>query len=145
MRVVDSSVWIEHMADGSRGAACAAYLADERETITPSQVLYEVYRWTLRHCGQRAAMEVVGHLEYTRIVPADTTVAIVAVDMSTDYGLAAADAFIYATSRLQGCELVTADRDFRGLPGVILIEDEGGADGTATSSTSGFTTPVVHS
>ena len=124
MRVVDSSVWIEHMADGCCGAACAAYLTDERETITPSQVLYEVYRWTLRHCGQRAAMEVVGHLEYTRIVPADTTVAIVAVDMSTDYGLAAADAFIYATARLQGCGLVTADSDFRGLPGVILIEAE---------------------
>ena len=128
MRVVDSSVWIEHMADGSHATACAAHLTDEREIITPSQVLYEVYRWTLRHCGQRAAMEVVGHLEYTRIVPADTTVAIVAVDMSTDYGLAAADAFIYATARLQGCGLVTADSDFRGLPGVILIEAEAEAE-----------------
>ena len=78
-------------------------------------------------------MEVVGHLEYTRIVPADTTVAIVAVDMSIDHGLAAADAFIYATARLQGCELVTADTDFRGLPGVTLIEAEGETDGTAAS------------
>jgi predicted nucleic acid-binding protein len=125
MRVVDSSVWIEHMADGPLGGACAVHLADEREIITPAQVLYEVYRWALRHCGERAAMEVVGHLEYTRIVPADTTVAIVAVGMSTDHGLAAADAFIYATARLQGCGLVTADTGLRGLPGVTLIEVEG--------------------
>jgi len=29
---------------------------------------------------------------------------------------------IYATARLRGCELVTADTDFRGLPGVTLLE-----------------------
>ena len=29
---------------------------------------------------------------------------------------------IYATARLKRCELVTADADFRGLPGVTLLE-----------------------
>ena len=66
-------------------------------------------------------MEVVGHMEYTRLVPADVTVAIVAVDMSLDHGLSAADAMIYATARLAAAELVTVDGDFRGLPGVALI------------------------
>ena len=40
----------------------------EREIVTPVQVLYEVYRWTLRHVGEQAAMEIVAHLEFTRFV-----------------------------------------------------------------------------
>ena len=122
MRVLDSSVWIEHLSDGALAERCASYLTAEREVITPIQVLYEVYRWTLRHVGERAAMEVVGHMECTSFVPADVTTAVVAVQLSADHGLAAADAMIYATARLKRCQLVTADEDFRGLPGVTLLE-----------------------
>ena len=122
MNVLDSSVWVEHLADGPLAARCASYLVAEREIITPVQVLYEVYRWTLRHVGERAAMEVVGHMECTRFAPAGVTTAVVAVQLSADHGLAAADAVIYATARLERCELVTLDADFRGLPGVTLIE-----------------------
>ena len=122
MLVLDSSVWIEHLTDGALAERCASYLTAEREVVTPIQVLYEVYRWTLRHVGERAAMEVVGHMECTRFVPADVTTAVVAVQLSADHGLAAADAMIYATARVKRCELVTADADFRGLPGVTLLE-----------------------
>jgi len=122
MRVLDSSVWIEHLSGGALAERCASYLTAEREVVTPIQVLYEVYRWTLRHVGERAAMEVVGHMECTRFVPADVTTAVVAVQLSADHGLAAADAMIYATARVKRCELVTADADFRGLPGVTLLE-----------------------
>jgi len=122
MNVLDSSVWIEHLADGPLAARCASYLVDERDIVTPVQVLFEVYRWTLRHVGERAAMEVVGHMECTRFALADVTTAVVAVQLSADHGLAAADAVIYATARLQRCGLVTVDADFRGLPGVTLIE-----------------------
>jgi predicted nucleic acid-binding protein len=122
LRVVDSSVWIEYLADGPSYARCAPYLMPEREVVTPAQVLYEVYRWTLLHVGEQAAMEVVAHMEWTRLVPADVTTAVVAVQVGVDYGLAAADAMIYATARLERSELVTLDADFRGLPGVTLIE-----------------------
>jgi predicted nucleic acid-binding protein len=122
MNVLDSSVWIEHLADGPLAARCASYLVAEREIITPVQVLFEVYRWTLRHVGERAAMEVVGHMEGTRFASADVTTAVAAVQLSTAHGLAAADAVIYATARLERRELVTLDADFRGLPGVVLIE-----------------------
>ena len=122
MNVLDSSVWIEHLADGPLAARCASHLVAEREIITPVQVLYEVYRWTLRHVGERAAMEVVGHMECTRFAPAGVTTVVIAVQLSADHGLAAADAVIYATARLERCELVTLDADFRGLPGVVLVE-----------------------
>jgi predicted nucleic acid-binding protein len=122
--VLDSSVWIEHLASGVLAEDCSPYLLREREVVTPVQVLFEVYRWTLRHAGERAAMEVAGHLEATRLVPVDVTTAVVAVQLGADHGLAAADAMIYATARLNRCQLVTADADFRGLPGVTLLGDE---------------------
>jgi Predicted nucleic acid-binding protein, contains PIN domain len=121
-RVVDSSGWIEYLADGPLAAAFAPYLAPPEDVLTPAAVLYEVYRWARREGGDAPAMEAVAQLEQTRLVPADHIVAITAADLSIDHGLAAADALIYATARLEGCELVTADTDFRGLPGVTLIE-----------------------
>lgn len=97
-------------------------MAREREIITPVQVLFEVYRWALRSGGDAAAMEIVSHLEFTRFVPADATPAVIAVQLGDDHALAAADAMIYATARLHRCDLVTADADFRGLPGVVVLE-----------------------
>jgi predicted nucleic acid-binding protein len=123
-KVLDSSVWIEHLAGGALSVVCSPFLEAEADIVTPVQVLYEVYRWTLRHVGEQAAMEVVGHMEWTLLAPADVTTSIVAVDMSLEHGLAAADAMIYATAKLHRCELVTADADFRGLPGVTLLEAE---------------------
>jgi predicted nucleic acid-binding protein len=121
-KVVDSSGWIEYLADGPLAAAFAPYLAPPEDILIPAAVLYEVYRWARREGGDAPAMEAVAQLEQTRFAPADHNVAIVAAELSADRGLAAADAFIYATARLEGCELVTADTDFRGLPGVTLIE-----------------------
>ncbi len=122
MWVLDSSIWVEFYGGGPLAGDCAQYVTMEREIFTPVQVLYEVYRWAQRNGGDATAMEIVSHLEFTRFVPGDVTTAIVAVDMSADHGLAAADAMIYATARLKRCELVTADADFRGLPGVTLLE-----------------------
>ena len=122
LRIVDSSGWIEFLADGPLASTFAPYLSPPEEILTPAAVLYEVYRWARREGGDPAAMEAVAQLEQTRLVPADHIVAIAAAELSADRGLAAADAFIYATARLEGCELVTADVDFRGLPGVILVE-----------------------
>jgi uncharacterized protein len=124
-RVLDSSVWIEHLAGGLLADRCTPYLLVEQDVVTPVLVLYEVYRWTLRHVGEQAAMEVVGQMEATRFAPADVTTAVIAVQVSAEHGLAAADAMIYATAKLHRCELVTADADFRGLPGVILVDAAG--------------------
>ena len=119
--VVDSSVWIEYLADGPFAADAAPYLDPPEDVITPSVVLYEVYRWARREGGDPPAMEAVGHMEHTRIVPAGAAAAIVAAEVGAERGLAAIDAFVYGTARLQGCSVVTLDADFRGLPGVTFI------------------------
>ena len=122
MKVIDSSVWLELVTDGPLAVRCCEHLADLAEVVTPTVVLLEVYRVLRRQGRERAALRTVGEMEYTRFVAVDTHVAITAADLSIDHGLAAVDALIYATARLEGCELVTADTDFRGLPGVTLIE-----------------------
>lgn len=120
--VLDSSVWVEYFGGGPFSAECGRYVAREREIITPVQVLFEVYRWALRSGGDATAMEIVSHLEFTHFVPVDVTTAVVAAQLGDDHSLAAADAMIYATARLHRCDLITADADFRGLPGVVLLE-----------------------
>ena len=124
MWVLDSSIWVEFYGGGDLAGECEQYVTKEREIVTPTQVLYEVYRWAQRHGGDAQAMEIVSHLEYTRFVPADVTTAVVAVDLGLDHGLAAADALIYATARLHRCQLITTDADFRGLSDVVLLEAE---------------------
>ena len=124
MKVIDSSVWLELVTDGPLALRCAEHLADLAEVVTPTVVLLEVYRVLRRQERERAALRAVGEMEYTRLIAVDTHVAITAADLSIAHGLAAADALIYAVAKLEGCELVTADTDFRGLPGVVLIEAE---------------------
>jgi predicted nucleic acid-binding protein len=129
LRVLDSSIWVEYFGGGPLAAECGRYTAREREIVTPAQVLFEVYRWALRSGGDAAAMEIVSHLEFTRFVPVDVTTAVVAAQLGDDHSLAAADAMIYAAARLHRCDLVTADADFRGLPGVtVLGEQTAGGD-----------------
>ena len=123
MFVPDSSVWLEVLTEGPLASRCAPYIADLAAVVTPALVMLEVYRILRRRDQDEPAMRAVGEMEYTRIVPADTLVAIMAAELSLDHGLAAADAIIYATARLEKCELVTLDADFRGLSGVTLIED----------------------
>jgi predicted nucleic acid-binding protein len=44
-----------------------------------------------------------------------------AADIALEHGLAMADAVLFATAARYRAEIVTADADFEGLPGVTLI------------------------
>ncbi len=125
MEVVDSSGWIEYFADAELAAAFEPHLRDPDRVVTPTVVLYEVYRWARRECTDEEAMLMVGQLEQTTLTPLDGALAIAAAELSADHGLAAVDAVVYATARVNGYELVTADADFRGLKDVTLIESGG--------------------
>ncbi len=122
MVVLDSSGWLEYLWEGGLADRFVPYLEDMTQIVTPAIVLSEVYRAACRAGSDREAMSVVAQLEQTTISPLGSDAAITAAELSRDHGLALADALIYAAARLEGCGLVTADTDFRGLPGVVLIE-----------------------
>jgi predicted nucleic acid-binding protein len=122
MYVIDSSGWVEYLTDGPLAGHYVRYLADLSKLVTPTTVLFETYRILMRRWSQDVAYLAVAEMGYTRVVSLDSATGIAAADFSLEYGLATADAFVYAAARLNGCELVTSDADFRGLPGVTLIE-----------------------
>jgi toxin FitB len=60
-------------------------------------------------------------LRRATIAPVDESLALEAADLSLVHGLAMADSLVYATARRHGATLVTADADFQGLPGAVVV------------------------
>lgn len=121
MKVVDSSVWIEFLANGPAADRVLPYLTDLAELITPTIVLLEVYRKLVRDRGQDAGILVRELLEGTRVIPLSAELALSAADLGLRHGLATADAIVYATALEAQAELITRDAHFRGLPGVAYL------------------------
>lgn len=119
--LVDSSGWIELFSNGPLADRYASYLK-RSELVTPTIVVYEVYKKIKRERGEETALRAAGRLTATQLVPLTESIALLAADLSLRHGLAMADAVIYATSREQDAELVTSDADLRDLPGVVYVE-----------------------
>jgi predicted nucleic acid-binding protein len=119
--LVDSSGWIEFFIDGPRADRYAPYLKRPNEVVTPTVILFEVYRKLRRERGEEFALAVVAQMKRTRLVPLSETIALEAGDLSLRHSLAMADAFILATARHAKCPLVTSDAHFRELDGVTYI------------------------
>jgi predicted nucleic acid-binding protein len=125
LKVIDSSGWIEYFADGPRAKAYAAHLSDLTQIITPVIVVYEVYRSLKRQRGEEEALDAVAQLAETQLVAVSSSLALNAANLSLAYGLAMADALIYAAALSNDAELVTSDADFASLPGVTYIAKSG--------------------
>jgi toxin FitB len=83
--------------------------------------IYEVYKVLRRDLSEERAVEAVSALRRATIVPIDESLALEAADVSLALGLAMADSLVYSTARRHGATLVTADADFDGLAGAIVL------------------------
>jgi predicted nucleic acid-binding protein len=119
--LVDSSGWIEFFADGPLADDFAPYLVDLAEVVTPTIVIFEVFRVIRRQRSEEEAIEAVAQMQKTSVVDLDQFLALSAADVSVEHGLAMADAIVYATARVQDIQLVTADSDFEGLSGARVF------------------------
>ncbi len=124
MNLVDSSGWIAFFTDGPPAGRFEPYLRKPSGVVTPSIVLYEVYKIIKRERTEEDALRAVGQMLKTRIVPLTDTLALEAADVSLEHGLPMADSIVYATALANGAELVTSDADFAKLPGVTFIRRE---------------------
>ena len=125
MIVVDSSGWIEFFTGGANAGAYGSYLEKVSQLVTPTVVLYEVYKLIKRERTEEEALLAVAQIQKTRLVPLSESVALAAADVSLDFRLAMADAIVYATARGEDAELVTSDADLEGLPGVRYLPRSG--------------------
>lgn len=121
MTLVDSSGWIEYFTDGPLADEIAPYLADLEDVVTPTIVIFEVYRVIRRQRAEEEALAAVAQMQKTKVVELDQLLAVTAADISVKHGLAMADAIVYATAVAEATELVTADSDFDGLPGARVF------------------------
>ena len=121
MRLVDTSAWIEWLIESETGMAVEPQLPEQADWLVPTVVQFELAKWLARAAGEDKADQVIAFTQLCHVVPLDTAIALAAVDVSRDWGLAAADATILATARAFGADLVTCDAHFDGLPGVVLV------------------------
>lgn len=121
MILVDSFGWIEFFTDGPLADKYYKYLKDESKVITPTIVLYEVYKKIKRERSEEEALVAVAQLNKTRVLPLNEFIALSAADLSLKYALPMADAVVYATACSENAEVVTGDPHFEDLPGVVFL------------------------
>jgi predicted nucleic acid-binding protein len=120
--LVDSSGWIEYFSGGPLAERYGSYLGRPAELITPTIAVYEVYKKIKRERGEELALRVTASLTATEVIPLTESIALLAADISLQYGLAMADAIIYATARDQEAQVLTSDADLKDLPGVVYLQ-----------------------
>ena len=120
--LLDSSGWIEFFTGGPLADRYGAYFASRYQLITPTVVLYEVYKKVKRERGEETALLLAGRLSTTQVVQLTQSIALLAADLSLRHDLAMADAIVYATAKDQEAEVVTGDADLKDLPGVVYVK-----------------------
>ena len=121
MILVDSSGWIEYLAARPNADRFAPYIEGDEPLVSSVIQVYEIYKVVRRDISEERAIEAVAALRSTAIEPLAESLALEAADISLELGLAMAAAIIFATASRHRAEIVTADADFDGLPGVTLI------------------------
>ena len=121
LRVVDTSAWIEWLIGSPLADPIASKLPPLDAWIVPTIVQLELAKWVTREIGEDAADRVIAFTLERRVVELDTDLALRAVELHREHGLATADAIVYATARRDGAELLTCDAHFAALPGVDYV------------------------
>lgn len=125
MNVVDSSGWLEYLADGANADFFAPALEAPRNLIVPSISVYEVFRRVLQQRGESAALQAAAQMQQGRVVGLDTPLALAAAQLSVEASLPMADSIMLATARAFEATLWTQDADFSGLAGVKYVAKRG--------------------
>jgi len=122
MTVIDTSGWLEYLADGPMAAQYEKYLAKPETIITPSIAISEVYTKVKKAKGAEVAISVVAQIEKTRVIALDEEIALMAGDLALAHSLALPQAIAYATALREEAQLVTADPRLKGLEQVTFLE-----------------------
>jgi predicted nucleic acid-binding protein len=121
MLLVDSSGWIEFFTDGPLASEYTKYLKDLTKIVTPTIVLYEVYKKIKKERTEEDALLAVSLINRTSVIPLSESIALLAADLSLKYALPMADAIVYSTALEENCKVITSDIHFKDLDRVILI------------------------
>ena len=116
--VIDSSAWLEYIADGPNASEFAPVIENVPQLVVPALVITEVLRRLDVQGRRRIVPEVLAHMRRGQVVPLDDTLAVEAVVIGRQHKLALAVSVVYATARVWEATMWTQDEDFRDLPNV---------------------------
>jgi predicted nucleic acid-binding protein len=112
--VVDSSGWLEYLADSRRAALFAPAIEDTANLFVPVISIYEVFKKVLKERGEDDALRVAALMQGGQVIDLDSALALGAAR----YSLPLADSIIYAMALHCKATLWTQDEHFKGLPSV---------------------------
>jgi toxin FitB len=121
MNLIDSCGWIEYFTNGPLADEYWKFLKDPSKIITPTIVLYEVYKMIRRERTEEDALFAISAMKKTHIIQLTESIALSAADMSLKHALPMADAIVYATAMEEGGKVVTSDAHFKNLDNVVFI------------------------
>jgi len=124
--LIDSNGWIEYFAEGLSADKYAQFVeeASIENTVTPTIVIYEVYRKIKKMKGEEKALEAYAQISRTRIVELTESLSLQAADMSLKMGLGMADSVIVATAKAYNAEIITGDRHLKEVENVRFIGND---------------------
>jgi len=122
MNIVDSSGWIEYIADDVNANFFEPLIIDTESLLVPTICLYEVFKRVLQEYGEERALDAMGIMSLGTIIDLDRQIAIHAAQISIELKLAMADSVILATARAYDAILWTQDEHFESTDGVRYKE-----------------------
>ena len=127
MNVVDSSGWLEYLADGPNASWFAPAIEDVAQLVVPTISLYEVFKRMLLQRGEADALEAAAIMRQGTVIELTDDLALQAAATSAKLRLPMADSIMLTTARALDATLWTQDADFEGMEGVQYV-----AKGTLT-------------
>lgn len=112
--VVDSSGWLEYLADTPQAVHFEQALQDTENLIVPVITIYEVFKKILRERCEGDALLVASQMQSGTVIDLDPALALEAAR----HPLPLAESIIYATALCHGATLWTQDEHFKNLPNV---------------------------
>lgn len=123
MNVVDSSGWLEYVADAENAGFFADPIEQEDALGVPTIGIYEGFRHVLREAGRDEALRAVAFMKKGRVVELDESLALNAARISHSHKIPMADSIMLATARAHEATLWTQDVDVEGLDDVQYIPE----------------------
>ena len=126
MILIDSYGWIEYFANGPLAESYAAFIdeANPENTVTPTIVIYEVYKRIKSVKGEQKALEAYAQMSRTKIVELTSPISLKAADISIMLNLGMADSIVMATAKAYNAEIVTSDEHLKSLEKVKFINKQ---------------------
>jgi len=121
MNVVDSSGWLEYLAEGPNAGFFAKAIEATADLVVPTISLYEVFKRVLEQRGEGDALQAVALMHQGRVVELSGELALAAAHLSVALGLPMTDSVMLATARACEATLWTQDADLENVPGVKYV------------------------